>query len=198
MIHTMEVSRWQRMQTIDALLEGYGSLSIPKLLEYLAPEFHHQTLPESLGMPVRDKSSFAEHAEGIFSVFEKFQMIPKTIIDDAAAGVVAVDARMLGTLKGGKGEWTNECVMMIRLTEDCLKVLDIREFVDSAKALEMARRHAPEAFGHKPSNLKIARGWLFNWRSKYSWIRVGALIVLLAGARQGLIRKGRKKVTALK
>ncbi|KAI0455254.1 hypothetical protein F5B21DRAFT_472532 [Xylaria acuta] len=142
----MKVSKWQRMQTINALLDGYGSLSVAQLLEPLDPDFHHRTLPESLEMPVRNRESFAKHAAGIFGVFEEFRMVPKAIIDDAISGIVVIEAQMLGTLKGGKGKWINECVMMVRLREDGLKVLDVREFVDSAKAMEMARTHAPEKF----------------------------------------------------
>jgi hypothetical protein len=103
-------------------------------------------------MPVRDKAAFAKHAAGIFGVFDEFALQPRTIIEDAAAGVVAVDARMLGTLKGGKGEWVSECVMMVRFTEDGQKVREVKEFVDSAKAMQMARENAPEDFGCKTSD----------------------------------------------
>ncbi|KAI1170150.1 hypothetical protein F4777DRAFT_592163 [Nemania sp. FL0916] len=143
----MENSKQQRMQTIDKFLDGYGSLSVAKLLESLAPDYHHQILPESLQMPVRDIQDFAKHAEGIFGIFEEFKMIPKTTIDDASTGVVAIHAHMLGTLKGDKGEWKNECVLIVKLTQDGLKVADVREFVDSAKAMEMAQTHAPGTFG---------------------------------------------------
>ncbi|KAI1739919.1 hypothetical protein F4680DRAFT_466072 [Xylaria scruposa] len=138
----MKVSRRQRMQTIDALLEGYSSLSVARLLEPLDPGFYHRTLPQSLGMPVRNREAFAEHAARVFSVFEEFKMVPRTIIDDASSGIVAIEADMLGTLKGGRGEWKNECVMMVKLGEDGLKVLEVREFVDSAKAMEMTRKNA--------------------------------------------------------
>ncbi|KAI0859153.1 hypothetical protein F4860DRAFT_516220 [Xylaria cubensis] len=138
----MEVSRRQRMQTIDALLEGYSSLSVARLLEPLDPDFYHRTLPESLEMPVRNREAFAEHAARVFGIFEEFKMVPRTIIDDASSGIVAIEADMLGTLKDGKGEWKNECVMMVRLREDGLKVLEVREFVDSAKAMEMSNKNA--------------------------------------------------------
>ncbi|KAI0912947.1 hypothetical protein F4823DRAFT_632493 [Ustulina deusta] len=185
----MEVSRWRRMQTIDALLDGYSSLSVAKLLEPLAPGFHHQTLPESLGMPVRDRGAFAKHAAGVFGVFEEFRMTPRTVVDDAAAGIVAIDAQMLGTLKRGKGEWNNECVMMVRLTEDGCKVLDVREFVDSAKAIEMARTHAPEAFGGNVDDASNAKEEsIFGWAviGSDSWIHVGAAVVVLIGLRRML------------
>jgi hypothetical protein len=187
-------SRNRRMQTIDALLHGYGSLSVAKLLEPLAPDFHHQTLPESLGMPVRDRDTFKKHAAGIFGVFDEFEMVPRTIVDDPATGVVAIDAQMLGTLKGGKGEWKNECVMMVKLTEDGSQVLEVREFVDSAKAMEMAWAHTPDDFecnaGSTISNTsKTENESLFDWASMDSdvWIHLGAAVVIVVGLRRILL-----------
>ncbi|KAI1122543.1 hypothetical protein F5Y10DRAFT_270983 [Nemania abortiva] len=189
----MGASRYKRMQTIDALLDGYGSLSVAKLLEPLAPDFHHQTLPESLGMPVRDRDAFGKHAAGIFDIFDEFKLVPRTIIDDPVTGVVAIDAEMLGTLKGGKGEWKNECVMMVKLTEDGLHVLEVREFVDSAKAMEMARTHAPDDFGCKASGSSDTSNTedesLFDWGYMDSdlWIHLGAVVVILVGIRRILL-----------
>ncbi|KAI1306589.1 hypothetical protein F5Y03DRAFT_134813 [Xylaria venustula] len=187
----MESSREQRMQTIDALLNGYSSRSITKLLEPLAPSFHHHVLPQSLGMPIRDRDDFTRHAEGVFDVFEEFRLIPETIIDDTATGMIAIHAQMLGTLKLGKDEWKNECMMMVRLTEDGCKVLDIKEFVDSAKALEMARTHAPKAFGGKArataSTMENTFS-LLDWAvmDSDSWIHVSAAIIALIGLRRML------------
>ncbi|KAI1456666.1 hypothetical protein F4805DRAFT_458455 [Annulohypoxylon moriforme] len=142
----MDEARARRL-TINALLNGYGSLSVPQLLRTMAPEFHHQVLPESLGMKPRNREAFAQHAAGIFSIFDEFRMVPKSIIDDGPANMAVVHARMQGVLKSGAGEWINECVMMIQLSRDGTQVVGIIEFVDSAKALEMARKHAPDDFG---------------------------------------------------
>ncbi|KAI0805215.1 hypothetical protein GGR55DRAFT_283356 [Xylaria sp. FL0064] len=180
----MEASKGRRMQTIDTLLDGYSSLSVVKLLEPLAAEFHHQILPETLGMPIRDRDAFTKHAAGVFGVFEEFRMIRKTIVDDAITGMVVIDVRMLGILKSGKGEWNNECIMMVKLTEDGCKVLDIKEFVDSAKAIEMARTHAPKDFSSKASDtLNTEQRSLFDWAvtDSDSWIHVGAAVVVLIG-----------------
>ncbi|KAI1435123.1 hypothetical protein GGR50DRAFT_658638 [Xylaria sp. CBS 124048] len=185
------VNRARRRQTITALLDAYGSLSVQQLLACLAPAgFHHQILPESLGMPVRDRAGFEKHAVGIFSVFSAFEIRAKRIVDDGEA--VVVNAQMLGTLKlgggGGGGNWKNECVMMIRLTEDGMHVLDIKEFVDSAKALEMARNHAPEDFGGSGSGDGDGED---EGASSWEWLldpelllHVGAFVVVLFGLQQ--------------
>jgi len=144
-----------RMNTIQSLLDGYSSLSVPVLLRPLSDDFTHRVLPRSLGMPVRDKEAFSHHAEGIFAIFSffsKFRMIPEEIYEDEAQGMVIIHAGMEGIVKSrsrrGQGEeWRNECVMIIRLSADGSQVVEIQEFVDSAKALEMKRKHAPRGFG---------------------------------------------------
>ncbi|KAI8960412.1 hypothetical protein F5Y11DRAFT_268671 [Daldinia sp. FL1419] len=156
----MDEARARRRNTVNALLDGYGSLSVPQLLSSTTPDFYHQVLPESLGMMPRNRDAFAQHAAGIFNIFEEFRMIPKSIVDDGPGNMAVVHARMQGTLKGGAGEWINECVMMIQLSPDATQVARVTEFVDSAKALEMARKHAPDNFdvnytksnGGKPGN----------------------------------------------
>ncbi|KAI1395837.1 hypothetical protein F4819DRAFT_169224 [Hypoxylon fuscum] len=145
----MDEVRTRRCNTVQILLEGYGSLSVSQLLQPMSPDFTHQVLPESLGMVPRNKESFAQHAAGIFSIFDEFRMVPKSVVDGGPGGMVVVHALMQGMLKGGGGEWLNECVMMIMLSADGNQVTRVTEFVDSAKALEMARKHAPDDFGCK-------------------------------------------------
>lgn len=133
---------------ITALLDAYGSLSVPQLLDLLAPSFTHRVLPESLGMPVRDKEAFARHAAGIFGVFDSFRMEPAEILKvEGWRETWVVRAHMEGVLRGGKGGWTNECVLIVKMDEEGMLVQEIQEFVDSAKAVEMKKRHAPEDFG---------------------------------------------------
>ncbi|KAJ2986409.1 hypothetical protein NUW58_g5046 [Xylaria curta] len=141
-----------RRPLLLTLLDAYGSLSVDKLLPLLAPNFEHVTLPHSLGMPVRDKDAFAKHAAGIANLFEEFKFISNLIADDPTDGVTVIEALMVGVLKQGKGEWRNECYLVIQLTKDFRYVRSIREFVDSAKAIEMAQTHAPKNFGWNTSN----------------------------------------------
>ncbi|OTB04798.1 hypothetical protein M426DRAFT_22422 [Hypoxylon sp. CI-4A] len=150
-------ARSRRRGTINALLDGYGSLSVPQLLGNTTLEFRHQVLPESLGMAPRDREAFAQHAAGIFKVFDEFKMIPKSIVDDEPANTTVVHARMQGILKGGAGEWINECVMIIQLSPDGTQVKSVTEFVDSAKALEMARKHKPDHFDCDDSEPSLAK-----------------------------------------
>lgn len=135
------------INAVNALIDGYGSLSVARLLEPLADDFHHQVLPDSLQMKLRSKDEFARHAQGIFSIFESFRLIPKSVVEDITRGMVVVHARMQGTLKGISEEWKNECIMIIRLSDDRTKIVGVQEFVDSMKAVEMRQKHAPSDFG---------------------------------------------------
>ena len=135
-----------RLNTVRALLDGYESLSVSRLLEPLADNFHHQVLPESLGMKRRDKKDFEQHAKGIFAIFDNFRMIPQSITEDTERGIVVVHARMRGTIKVIHDEWRNECILMIQLSEDGTKIVEIQEFVDSMKAVEMRQALAPSHF----------------------------------------------------
>ncbi|KAK3947067.1 hypothetical protein QBC32DRAFT_401820 [Pseudoneurospora amorphoporcata] len=42
--------------------------------------------------------------------------------------------------------WTNECLLIVSFTPCGSQVLKIQEFVDSAKAVEMMKKHAPKGF----------------------------------------------------
>lgn len=70
-------------------------------------------------------------------------MNPKAIFDDQGQNAVVVHARMEGVLKGSNEEWLNECVMIIAFSQDGTEVVKVTEFVDSAKAVEMRKKHAP-------------------------------------------------------
>ncbi|KAK7699260.1 hypothetical protein SLS64_011718 [Diaporthe eres] len=122
-----------RLKTARALLDGYSSLSVDQLTAPLASDYSHQILPESLGVPIRDANQFVEHAVEIFSMFSEFRMNPKAIFEDQGQNVVVVHARMEGKLKDSNEEWLNEYGS---------QVVKVKEFVDSAKAVELRKKHA--------------------------------------------------------
>ncbi|EAA31015.2 hypothetical protein NCU07090 [Neurospora crassa OR74A] len=190
-----------RLKTLRRLLEGYSSLSAPTLLQPLSPNFTHEVLPQSLGMPVRGKEDFAHHAAMVFSAFQSFEMKPTELWEDSDRGGVILRCAMEGILKtkekpdGEKKEskakdgeaevqakkditphmdtedvynpdgdlkepssqededpstdkihWNNECLLIISFTPCGSQISKIQEFVDSAKAVEMKKKHAPKGF----------------------------------------------------
>jgi hypothetical protein len=172
-------------KTITALLEAYGSLSVPQLLNLLGPDFTHRVLPESLGMPARDKTAFAQHAGGIFSVFERFRLVPVEVLKSSSTvgggggkDTWVVSAKMEGVLKGSKAEWKNECVMIVKMDETGVLVEEIQEFVDSAKAREMMKQHAPKDFGAEERPTTATGGGLpaFSFLTTFCWFLVSVVV----------------------
>jgi len=153
------------LRTVESLLSSYSGLSATELLKPMAAHFRHQVLPASLGMPPSDKAAMHEHAKSMFAIFNEFHMVPQSISITHGGDVVTssksqrtdstsndqnilavAHCRMEGQLKAGAGEWVNECVMIIQLSGDGEEIVDIKEFVDSAKAMEMWRKHNPKGF----------------------------------------------------
>lgn len=126
-------NRSTRLDTAYSVLDSYSTLSVEALLAPLSDDFTHQVLPESLGMPLREKDAFAAHAGGITSVFSKFSMVPQTVFEDPNKNSVIVYAKMIGELVD-LGPWENECIIMMKMSEDGRNVVESKEFVDSAKA----------------------------------------------------------------
>ncbi|KAK1828027.1 hypothetical protein QBC39DRAFT_375062 [Podospora conica] len=173
------------ISTTSSLLRGYSSLSVPALLAPLTPDFTHRVLPSSLRVPPHDIDAFAAHARSMFSLFRRFEMVPVEVFEDVDQDAVVILARMEGETKGGEA-WENECVLVVKLTEDGRGVREVVEFVDGGKAGEMRGRFGPEGFGPVGGG---GRGVLFG----LGW--VGGLVLFLGvaggtmvGVRRWLLR----------
>lgn len=140
----------RRLQTAYQVLEGYKTLRLEEILRPLDDHtFTQQVLPMSLGMPSRSKSEFTKHAAGITSIFTSFRMEPQAVFEDEVQNAVVIYAKMVGELTRDLGPWENECVMMMKFSRDGRRVVEHREFVDSAKAKLMGEKLAPKDFGVK-------------------------------------------------
>lgn len=177
------------MNVIEALLKAYASLDYIQLVALLAPTFRHEVLPQSLGIPSRNLAAFAEHAAGIFGIFDKFSMEPTRdplISYCHGTPVVIIHAKMDGVLKDNKGPWVNECVLIIMLTADGTRIEEIREFVDSAKALVMARKHGRDVVGtNEHLDTLVYRGNMT--AVSFGWLLLGIMASGIIGARAALL-----------
>lgn len=180
-----------RLATAHALLDAYSSLSPEQILAQLDDNGKYQVLPESLGMPQRTKTEFAAHAAGITSVFKSFKMIPQAIYEDAANNTVVVHAKMDGELsKGPGGRWENECVMLLRMNEDGTKIVEIKEFVDSDKAMKMRNKVKPSHFGPPGSAVAMVSSLVASAMPLLLGGAAGVAVVFFSG-RRDLLRLSR-------
>lgn len=93
----------------------------------------------------------------IFSLFSDFQMIPQakgtgaavhfsadtnTVIAHCKMGGKVNEESEMGAklLASGLSEWWTECVLFVRMSTDGKQIVEVSEFVNSAKAEELQRR----------------------------------------------------------
>lgn len=108
-------------------------------------------------MPTRSLEPFKGHAAIIFGLFEDFEMIPQPVTGPNSVhfcketNTVIAHCKMGGKVNGAKEpgsklveqgvtEWWTECVLMVRMSEDGKRIVEVREFVHSAKAKELKKR----------------------------------------------------------
>lgn len=130
----------KRLAAAHAFLKSYKDLSPDSLLRHMSPEFSHQVLPTSMGMPTRDRAAFAGHAKMFTSIFTEFEMQPRAVYEDAARNVVVAYCFMVGELARGLGRHETECVLVMHMDAAGAKVALLQEFVDSAKGSELKEK----------------------------------------------------------
>lgn len=152
-------SQSPRLRTAYAVLDGYKHLSVSALTSPLAPNFTQTLLPSSLQQPTRDLESFTKHAGMVTSIFSSFAMlpIPGQVYEAPEQNAVVAHCRMVGELKNGLGPWENECVIFLRFDDKGEKVVEHREFVDSARAALLREKLMSGGKGGPPNgNAKVA------------------------------------------
>lgn len=147
-------SQSPRLRTAYAVLDAYKHLSPAALTAPLAPNFTQTLLPSSMNQPTRDLASFEKHAGMVTSIFSSFAMlpIPGQVYEAPEQNAVIAHCRMVGELKMGLGPWENECVIFLRFDEAGEKVVEHREFVDSARAALLREKLMGAKGGAGPQN----------------------------------------------
>lgn len=142
----------QHIQTFRKLLNAYKTLRPAALGANASSDFKHKVLPSSLNLPPRNLENFQQHASMIFSLFEDFKMIPQgpvhfsketnTVIAHCEMGGKVNGASEKGKMliDGGVTDWWTECVLFVRMTPDGKRIVEVKEFVNSAKAEELQKR----------------------------------------------------------
>jgi hypothetical protein len=146
------VSRSNRLKAAYKYLDSYRELSADALLRHLAPEFTHQVLPSSLEMAKRDRKAFSAHASGVTSIFKEFAMVPQVMYEDSERNVVVAYCKMIGQLNG-LGSWENECVLFLQISDDGTKIVELKEFVDSARARLLREKLTAKLDSHRANSI---------------------------------------------
>jgi hypothetical protein len=145
------------VKTFNNLIESYSTLRPEALVSTASRDFSHTVLPASLNLPSRPLAAFKQHAGMIFSLFERFEMTPQsngrgdTVHFSKETNTVTAHCKMGGKVNAesemgrkliasGLTEWWTECVLFVQMSPDGERIVEVREFVHSAKAEELQKR----------------------------------------------------------
>ncbi|KAF1361143.1 hypothetical protein EJ07DRAFT_91564, partial [Lizonia empirigonia] len=145
------------VKTFNNLVKSYSQLRPEALVSTATRDFTHMVLPASLNLPSRSVAAFKEHAGTIFSLFQNFEMIPQpngkgdAVHFSKETSTVTAHCKMGGKINAetsmgqrliasGLTEWWTECVLFVQMSSDGKRIVEVREFVDSAKAEELQNR----------------------------------------------------------
>ncbi|KAF2259880.1 hypothetical protein CC78DRAFT_445629, partial [Lojkania enalia] len=143
------------LQTFRRYTSAYSTLRPQALAANASQDFSHTVLPSSLLIPSRDLEPFKLHASVIFSIFDSFEMIPELgpngVHFSPETDTVIAHCKMGGKINGksesgaklvkqGLSEWWTECVLFVKMDRTGREVVEVREFVHSAKAEELKKR----------------------------------------------------------
>jgi hypothetical protein len=147
----------EHVKTFNKLLQSYSTLRPEALVANATREFKHTVLPVALELPSRTLAPFKEHAGMVFSLFYDFRMVPQEdgkrndFYFSKATNTVIAHCKMGGKVnpnsemgarlvESGIADWWTECILFVQMTEDGKRIIEVREFVDSAKAEELQKK----------------------------------------------------------
>jgi ketosteroid isomerase-like protein len=123
------------LSTAWSVIEGYNAWDLDAILAPRAPECTQKVFPMSLKGPTyRDPEAYREYYSTMIPLFRNFKLDVLDWAEDARRNRVFFHARC--TAITDIGPYANEFVWMIRTTDDAAKVVEIKEFIDSAYTVE--------------------------------------------------------------
>ena len=132
------MSRSVLLETANAAIEGYNTWKPEAMIAYRAPNCIHQVLPTSLGRQPLNNEQYLAYFTPIMPAFKNFHVIVNHTVVDEEARKVAMHATSTATTD--LGDYSNEYVLVLHMTEDGKKVVRFEEFVDSKYSTEFMQR----------------------------------------------------------
>lgn len=144
----------RHMRTFHKFLKGYSTLRPQALAADASADFTHTAMPADLKLPSRSLEPFKQHASMIFSLFTDFTIVPQpegspnSVNFSPDTSTVIAHCKMGGKVNSkspngaklvsqGYNEWWNECVIFVQMDSSGRKIVEVREFLHSAKAQEL-------------------------------------------------------------
>ena len=128
------MSRSTLLETANAAIEGFNTWTAESIMSYRAPNCIHQVLPLSLGRQPLNNEQYKAYFLPIMPAFKNFHVAVQSTVVDVEARQIAMHATSTATTE--LGEYNNDYVLVLRMTEDGTKVERFEEFVDSKYSVE--------------------------------------------------------------
>ena len=132
------MSRSLLLETANAVIEGYNTWEPEALVAYRAPDCIQQVLPASLGRQPMNNEQYLAYFTPLMPAFRNFHVTVKNTIVDEEARKVAMHAS--STAMTDLGDYSNEYMLVLHMTEDGKKVERFEEFVDSKNSTDFFPR----------------------------------------------------------
>ena len=128
------MSRATLLSTANAAIEGYNKWTKESIMSYRAPHCIHQVLPASTNRQPLNNEEYLAFFTPMLALFKDFHVVVKNTVVDEETRQVTMHAT--SSAMTSLGEYGNEYVLMLRMTEDGTKVEKFDEFVDSKYSSE--------------------------------------------------------------
>ena len=131
------------LQTATALIDCYNQWTIEAILSLRTDTCKHTVLPATLGVPPYIKADYGPFFSPFMDILSdvSFKIIngKETVVDVEMRKVVI---HVKGSATSPYGQYRNEYIFTLTMTEDGKMIEDIVEFADSATALEFFKARA--------------------------------------------------------
>ncbi|KAK0516664.1 hypothetical protein JMJ35_001267 [Cladonia borealis] len=132
------MSRSILLETANAVIESYNTWTPEAVMAYRAPDCIMQILPASLGRQPMNNEQYLAYFTSIMPELRNFHVTVKNTIVDEEARKVAMHASSTATTD--LGDYSNEYMLVLHMTEDGKKVVRGEEFVDSKRSTDFLTR----------------------------------------------------------
>lgn len=136
----------QLYQTALSVIDGYNKWDIDAILAPRASDCTQEVLPYRLGRPAMGNTDYREYFSKLMPCFSAFHVEVLDVVEDSQNHKVAISARSQGQTV--IGPYANEYMLIIQTTTDHLKVIKVKEFIDSGSTVEFfgkLREHMSKA-----------------------------------------------------
>ena len=126
--------RDQLLQTAHAYLDAHNERDLDKILALCAPTCVHRAGPPTVKSPDRNNEEYANFNVEVFKILHTYlATITDVVADDVSKKVVlSVEAKATADA----GEYENEYVILLKMTEDGKQVVEQYDFIDSQRMIE--------------------------------------------------------------